>query len=250
VFPHESTASEAPPSSQWFATTHWSVVLAARQPNSPQAHDALATLCQTYWYALYAFIRRSGHDEATAKDLTQAFFERFLEKNFLKDVVRDKGRFRSFLLACVKHFLANERDREQAARRGGGFQIVPLDRQTIEANERQDGTRALSPETIYERRWALSLLEVVRRNLETEYLTAGRRTVYDALQAYLSSERGQAPYAEVASRLEMSVDAVKKAVERLRRRYGELLREEIAHTVTHPGEIDDEIRYLRTILSA
>ena len=247
--PHESTETEAPVNSPVFATTHWSVVLAARQPDSPQAREALAKLCQNYWYPLYAFIRRSGHDEDTAKDLTQSFFEQFLEKNFLKDVAREKGRFRSFLLACVKHFLANERDWAQAARRGGSLRIIPLDTQIFEASEYRESARALSQEQIYERRWALALLETVRRNLENEYATAGRKPVHNALQVYLSSERGQAPYAEVARCLDMSVDAVKKAVERLRRRYGELLREEIAHTVTHPAEIDDEIRHLRAVLS-
>lgn len=234
---------------EWFATTYWSVVLAAAGESSPEAASALEKLCQSYWYPLYAFVRRSGHDEETARDLTQGFFARFLEKNYLKDVDRSKGRFRSFLLASLRHFLANEWDRQQAARRGGGCQIVPLDEEWIEGCERQDAALPLTPEKLYERRWALALLDTVRQKLEKEFVAAGKKELFEELQIYLFGEKGLAPYAAVAGRLNLSVDAIKKAVERLRRRYGELLREEIAQTVTHQAEIDDEIRWLRAALA-
>jgi DNA-directed RNA polymerase specialized sigma24 family protein len=234
---------------EWFATTYWSVVLAAGGESLTEAGAALEKLCQSYWYPLYAFVRRSGHDDETAKDLTQSFFARFLEKNYLKDVDRSKGRFRSFLLVSLKHFLANEWDRQRAARRGGGCQIVALNEEWIEGCERQDASLSLTPEKLYERRWALALLDTVRHKLEAEFVAGGKKELFDALQFYLSGEKGLAPYAEVAGRLNLSVDAIKKAVERMRRRYGELLREEIAQTVTHPAEIDDEVRWLRMALA-
>ena len=157
-----------------FATTHWSVVLHAGTDSSPDARGALDQLCRTYWYPLYAFIRRSGHDSEAAKDLTQAFFERFLEKNYLGDVQRERGRFRSFLLASVKHFLANEWDRQRTARRGGGAPTLSLDEALIEANQSQDAALALTPAQIFERRWALALLESVRLRLRGEFASAGK----------------------------------------------------------------------------
>jgi len=235
---------------EWFATTHWSVVLAAGDSASPQIADALEQLCRTYWYPLFAFVRRSGHDEETAKDLTQSFFQRFLEKNYLKDVDRSRGRFRSFLLASAKHFLANEWDRQHSQRRGGGLEIISLDARLIETAEGQDQSLSMSPEKIFERRWALALLDAVKQRLSKEFADADKGPMFDALQAYLSGERSETPYAHVAAQLGMSMDAVKKAVERLRRRYGQLLREEIARTVAHPSEIDDEIRCLRATLQS
>jgi len=232
-----------------FATTHWSVVLQACQSQSAHAPEALEKLCRTYWYPLYAFVRRSGHDSETAKDLTQSFFERLIERNYLKDVDRGKGRFRSFLLAALRHFLANEWDRCQTAKRGGRYRFVPLDETWIGACERQDAALALSPEKVYERRWALAVLDAVKAKLTADYTAGGKRQLFDALQVYLTGDRGQAPYSDVADQLGLSVDAVKKAVERLRRRYGELLRDEIAQTVAHPAEVEDELRHLRQVLS-
>jgi RNA polymerase sigma-70 factor (ECF subfamily) len=232
-----------------FATTHWSVVVAAAQEDPLLAGEALEALCGTYWYPLYAYARRTGLDEETAKDLTQGFFERLLEGQYLKDVDRRKGRFRSFLLASLKHFLANEWDRQYAVRRGGRCRFISLDEAWIEICRGEDAALALGPEQLYERRWALAVLEAVKRRLAADYTASGRARLYEALEVYLSGEGGQAPYAEVADRLGLSVDAVKKNVERLRRRYGELLRAEIAHTVSHPAEIDDELRYLRKVLS-
>lgn len=232
-----------------FVTTHWSVVLAAGNSASPRAADALEQLCRVYWYPLYAFVRRSGHDEEPAKDLTQGFFERFLERNYLQDVDRQRGRFRSFLLASLKHFLANEWHRQRAQRRGGGARILAFDERVIETYERQDSALALSPEKIFERRWAMAMLEAVRRRLQAEHDAAGKGALFAALVVYLAGERDAPPHAHIAPRLNMTVEAVKKAVQRLRRRYGELLREEIAQTVAHPSEIDDELRCLRAALS-
>jgi RNA polymerase sigma factor (sigma-70 family) len=244
----EATASQAPQPTL-FATTHWSVVVAAVQEDPLQAGEALEALCGTYWYPLYAYARRTGLDEETAKDLTQGFFERLLEGHYLKHVDRRKGRFRSFLLASLKHFLANERDRQQAVRRGGRCHFISLDEAWIQICQGEDAALALGPEQLYERRWALAVLESVKRRLAANYAASGRARLYDTLEVYLSGESGQAPYAEVADRLGLSLDTVKKNVERLRRRYGELLREEIAHTVSHPAEIDDELRHLRQVLS-
>jgi DNA-directed RNA polymerase specialized sigma24 family protein len=232
-----------------FATTHWSVVLNAGHLDSPAAPEALERLCCAYWYPLYAFVRRSGYDPETAKDLTQSFFERLIEKNFLQDVSRGKGRFRSFMLAALRHFLANEWDRQKTVRRGGGYRFVPLDEGWIESRELEDAAVVLTPETLYERRWALTVLEAAKAKLAADYAASGRAKLFDALQVYLSGETGLAPYSEVASRLELSIDAVKKAVERLRRRYGEFLRDEVAQTLAQPSEVEEEIRHLRRVLA-
>jgi len=245
----EPSAESVPPMAAQFATTHWSVVLKAGEEQSTEAPEALERLCRTYWYPLHAFVRRSGYDPETAKDLTQSFFERFIEKNYLKDVDCRKGRFRSFLLAALRHFLANEWDRQHTVRRGGRYRFVELDEAWIERCERQDAAMALTPERLYERRWALAVLDTVKGKLAADYAEAGKARLFDVLQVYLTGEAGEAPYSEAAGHLGMSLDAVKKAVERLRRRYGELLREEIAHTVAHPGEIEDEIRHLRLVLA-
>jgi DNA-directed RNA polymerase specialized sigma24 family protein len=232
-----------------FATTHWSVVLKAGDEGSASAAEALERLCRTYWYPLHAFVRRSGYDPEAAKDLTQSFFQRFLEKHYLKDVNPARGRFRSFLLASLKHFLANEWDRERTLRRGGEFRFVALDDGWIQTCEGQDAGTNSTPEGLYERRWALTLLDLARARLEADFEAAGKGDLFAALQVYLTGETGQAPYAEVAGPLGLSVAAVKKSVERLRRRYGELLREEIAQTVAHPGEVEEEIRHLRRVLA-
>jgi len=245
----EPSSDLGPAASACFTTTHWSVVLSAGEGNSQSAAEALERLCRTYWYPLHAFVRRSGYDPESAKDLTQSFFERLIEKDYLKNVDRAKGRFRSFLLAALKHFLANEWDRRQTIRRGGQYRFVGLDERCIEACEQQDAVSSLTPEKLYERRWALTVLGAAKAKLAAEYDASGKGQLFETLQVYLTGETGQAPYSEAASRLKLSTDAVKKAVERLRRRYGEFLRDEIAHTVAHPGEIEDEIRHLRRVLA-
>jgi RNA polymerase sigma-70 factor (ECF subfamily) len=229
---------------QVFATTHWSVVLAASQTGGAQAQEALERLCRTYWYPLYGFVRRKGYDTHTAQDLTQAFFVRFLAKNYLAQVDREKGRFRSFLLASLNHFLANEWDRARAEKRGGGCGFISWDE--LERDGRVDVTAPpeWSAERVYEHQWALTLLNQVFARLREECLASGKGELFEALRVYLSGEKATASYAEAGEPLNMTAGAVQVAVHRLRRRYGDLLREEIAHTVNRPEEINEEIRHL------
>ena len=234
--------------SREFTTTHWSVVLAAGQSESPQAAEALERLCRTYWYPLYAFVRRRGYSPEDAQDLTQEFLARLLATRALGTVHPAKGRFRSFLLASLNHFLANEWDKARALKRGRGQTTISLD--TAETRYRAESSDAMSADRLFERQWSLTLLAQVTVHLRADYHTSGKGPLFDALQIYLSGEKGLAPYRETAGQLGLGLDALKKAVERLRRRYGELLREEIAHTVSDPAEVDEEIRYLRSVVAA
>lgn len=219
-----------------FAATRWTVVLTAGQSPSPQAGRALEELCRTYWYPLYAYVRRRGYDSHEAEDLTQDFFARLLAKNYLADVSREKGKFRSFLLASLKHFLANEWDRAQAKKRGGGHTIISLDAET---RYRQEPMDELSADKLLDRQWAIALLDQVLVRLASEQVAG-----FEHLKVYLTAGTEAVPYTEVAVKLGTTEGAVKVAVHRLRRRYRKLLREEIAHTVASPAEIDDEIRHL------
>jgi RNA polymerase sigma-70 factor (ECF subfamily) len=232
-----------------FTSTHWSQVVTAADASSPRAAEALAQLCRTYWYPLYVFIRRQGIDAAEAQDLTQAFFARLLEKNFIAAAAEEKGRFRSFLLVALKRFLINERERGQAQKRGGGRLLIALDDTEAEGRYRLEPATDLTPERIYERRWAISLLDQVMRGLRREYAADGREEWFDALKVFLYDERGPASQAEIGRRFGVSESAVKSAVHRLRARYREQLREEVANTVANPSEIDDELRHLLTVLS-
>ena len=232
----------------FFATTHWSVIVGAQQRGSAEAEAALEKLCRTYWRPVFAFVRRSSPNEHVAQDLTQGFFERFLEKEYFHDADQLRGRFRSFLLACVKNFLANERDKQRTQRRGGSAIPFSIDQWLEESGAELASNPALTPDRIYERQWAHSVLENVRSKLRSEFVESGRTDVFDALHVYLAGERDEAPYNLVAEQMRMSVDAVKKNVERMRRRFGHLLREEIAQTVQHPSEIEDELRFLRGAL--
>jgi RNA polymerase sigma factor (sigma-70 family) len=233
-----------------FATTHWSVVLAARNGDSPQAREAMAALCNSYWYPLYAFIRRQGNGAEEAQDLTQEFFARLLESDFLGSVDRAKGKFRSFLLACCKHFLANERDRAKALKRGGGRSHIPLDFDVAESKYQLESSQALPAEKLFERRWALTLLDQVLLRLRDEFVKAGKEEYFDRLKSYLTGDRGGLSYEAFGQQFGMTEGAVKVAVHRLRRRYRELLREEIARTVDEPGEVEAEIRELFAILGS
>lgn len=233
-----------------FRTTHWSLVAAAQDGTSAEARQALAELCETYWYPLYAFIRRSGHVSEEARDLTQEFFARLLEKDYLADVDREKGKFRSFLLAACKHFLANERDRALAHKRGGGCTIQSFDSRDAESRFGQEPAHSVTPERLFERRWALQLLQNALAQLRSEFRQAGKEAIFERLKGLLTGENKQERYADVASALGMSESSVKVSVHRLRRRYGELLREEIARTLRDPGEIDAEIRDLFAALRA
>jgi len=231
-----------------FATTHWSVVLAAGDRESPQAEEALSALCSTYWYPLYAYVRRQGHLPDQAEDLTQEFFARLLEKEFLRDVDREKGKFRAYLMACFRHFLANERDRPLAQKRGGGKTHLSLNFLDAEERYNLEPAHELTPEKLYERQWALTLLDQVLNRLRDESLRDGHARLFDTLKVFLTGESPTLSYDEVGRGLGLSVGAVKVAVHRLRRRYRELLREEIGRIVGDPAEIDVEIQALFTAL--
>lgn len=227
-----------------FATTRWSVILAARDPAAPHARAALETLCETYWYPLYAFVRRRGHSAEQAQDLTQEFFVRLLEKDYLKVVDQSKGRFRSFLLASFDHFLHNEFDRARAQKRGGGRAQLSLDFRDAEGRYHVEPADVQTPEKLFERRWALTVLDRVLRRLEEEHAEAGKAEFFLNLKGHLLEEPDAVPYAKLAERLAISEAAAKMAVSRLRKRYRLLLREEIAHTVEDAGEVEEEIRHL------
>jgi len=219
-------------------------VLTAGHGSSPQAGRALEELCRAYWYPLYAYVRRRGHSPHEAEDLTQEFFARLLAKNYLAAVDREKGKFRSFLLASLKHFLANEWDRARAAKRGGGQPHLSLDIQTAETRYRSEPADDLTAEKLLDRQWALALLDQVLSRLQAEFVADGKKKQFDELKVWLTEGKGATSYAEAAAKLGTTEGAVKVAVHRLRRRYRELLREEISHTVATPAEIEEEIRHL------
>jgi RNA polymerase sigma-70 factor (ECF subfamily) len=228
-----------------FATTRWSVVIAAAADTSSSGADAaLATLCETYWFPLYAYLRGHGHDAEDAQDLTQAFFARLLEKHAISQADPARGRFRSFLLASLKHFAANERERSRAEKRGGGIPAISLavayaeDRYQLEASSNE------TPDRIFDRRWASTLLARALSRLEADTSEGDRRQLFEALRIYLTGDQPELTYAETAARLGMSEGAVKVAVHRLRRKFRDLVRDEIAQTVAAPEDIDDELRHL------
>ena len=227
-----------------FRTTHWSIVLAAANQASPNSQEALARLCETYWYPLYAYARRRGHGPPEAEDLTQEFFSRLLEKEYLAGITQEGGKFRSFLLTALKRFLANQWERAQAQKRGGGITIASVNETDAESRYQVEPADEATPEQLFERRWALTLLDQVFHRLQGEYRSSGKTELFDRLQVFLSGDQRLIPYAEVGTSLGMSEGAVKVAVHRLRKRYGELLREEIAQTVSSPQEVDEELRYL------
>lgn len=231
-----------------FTTTHWSVVLASAQGDSPQAAVALEQLCRTYWYPLYAFVRRQGSSPHDVEDRLQAFFARFLEKNYLNDVDQSKGRFRSFLLAALKHFLADEWDKAHADKRGGGAQFLSLDSEAAESRYWEEPASDLTPEKLYEERWACVLLEQVMQRLEADLAEAGKGHFFSALKPFLVGESHVVSYAELAVKFGVSEAALKMKTQRMRHRYQRLLREEIAQTVASPAEVEDEIRYLFRVL--
>ena len=232
----------------WFATTHWSVVLAAGQISSPETTAALERLCRTYWYPLYAYIRRRGYEAQDAQDLTQEFFARLLEKNYLGGVDRAKGKFRSFLLAALNHFLSNQRDRERAAKRGGKHTFISLDTQTAEALYQLEPLSQATCEKSFDRHWAQKVFDEAMICLQKECAAAGKSTHFDLLKAFLAREAASGEYAALGSQLGMSANGVAVSVHRLRERYRDLVRAEIAHTVSKPSEIDEEIRYLFEVL--
>lgn len=229
-----------------FRTTHWSVVLAASEENAADSEAAMAQLCEMYRYPVYAFIRRSGRSPEDAEDLTQDFFTRLLEKKFLEGIQRDGGKFRSFLLVSVKRFLANQWERSQAQKRGGGRTMVSLD-QDAEERYRLEPSDPVTPERLYERRWAFTLLDQVMESLKCEYEEAGKAALFRELQPQFQGRGEGAAYAAIGERLAMSESAVKVAAHRMRKRYNQLLREEISRTVDSPEEMKEEMRHLMSV---
>lgn len=235
---------------QQFMTTHWSLVLAAADRSSPGGEQALAQLCGTYWYPLYAFVRRQGNSAAEAEDLTQEFFRRVLEKQYLRGVGPEKGRFRTFLLVCLKRFLANEYDKRTALKRGGGKTHLPIDFGEADERYKLEPAHGLTAETLFERRWALTVLEQALAALSDEMRTGGKGRVFDALKPYLAAEASAPPHAVTAAALGTTEGAVKVAVHRLRQRYRQLVRDEIARTVDTEAEVDEEVGRLFEALAA
>ncbi len=232
-----------------FPSTLWNVVLLTGQSSNAESEQALAKLCSAYWKPLYAFIRREGYPPPDAQDLTQGFFAHLLDRHRLGRVDRTKGKFRSFLLASLRNFLADQRDKAQALKRGGQVSLVPLDLQNAEDSYAIEPVDPLTPEKLYERRWALTLLECVLARLEAEYNDRGLRNRFLELKPFLLAEAEATNYAEAGRRLAMSEGAVKMAVLRLRQRSRELFRAEIAATVTTEGEVEEEVRHLSAVLA-
>ena len=227
-----------------FPTTAWTVVSRARSGVDSEAREALAFLCAAYWLPLYSFARRLGHASEDALDLTQGYFALLIEKDYLADVRLREGRFRAFLLTSFRHFLSKERDRARALKRGGGRVLLSIDAQEAEGRHADEPLEALDPEALFERRWALTILERAMTRLRHEFAAAGRRVEFEQLEPYLTGSEPKVPYQSAAERLGTTEGAIKKMVHRLRRRYGLLLREEIAATVADPEEIDAELRHL------
>jgi len=243
-------APSSQPSAAQFTTTHWSVVLAAGRSDTAAAAEALEKLCRTYWYPVYAYLRRRGRGEQDAQDLTQGFFAHLLERRSIQGVEREKGKFRSFMLASLNYYVADERDRANAQKRGGGREIFSLDTQEAEQRYRLEPVDERSPEKIFERRWAMTLLDQVLAKLGQEFADAGKRELFERLQGFLVEGTGDKTFAVLAQEVGMTEEAVKKAAQRMRRRYHQLFREEIAQTVASPYEVDEELRHLCAVLSS
>lgn len=233
-----------PGTHQPFAVTHWSLVLAAGRDSASDANAALEKLCRMYWPPLYSFVRRSGHPPADAQDLTQGFFLQLLQRNFLDGVDPRKGRFRSFLLASLKHYLSNERDRAHAHKRGGGLAPISIDAQDAEGRYLLEPADPMTPEKIYERRWALTVLDQAIARLQAEYTVSSRGAIFEQLKGELTGTAERSPHVEIGRKLGMTPGAVKVAAHRLRQRFGEVLRAEIAETVARPEDVEEEIRQL------
>ena len=247
--PNQGAQSDRSPTSVGvFATTHWSVVLNAGQDDSSQALLAIEKLARSYWYPLYAYVRRKGYDSHTAEDLTQEFFARVVNRDSFARVDRSKGRFRSWLLGAMNHFLAHEWEKARTQKRGGGAVMVPLDE--AQANERYQRHLAVecAPEKLFDQQWAITILERAGTRLRAGYVADGRPEFYDCLKAFVSGEVAAPSYEEAALQLGLSESAVKSAIHRLRQHFQELVREEVAQTVCTPGDLDDELRYLLAVI--
>lgn len=230
-------------------TTHWSVVRAAGRSDTTRALHSLEQLCRAYWYPLYVYLRRRGYGPEDAEDLTQEFFARLLHSNFLATANREQGRFRSFLLAALNHFVADEWDRQCARKRGGGQRLIPLEAETAETRYRLEPADDLTPEKVYEQRWARTVLTNVIDQLRQEYEREGKSALFADLKSCLVKARAAVPYADLARRLNLSEGSLRVSVHRMRQRYRELLRANIAHTVADPAEAEEELRYLLRVLA-
>ncbi len=243
-----STATGTRDEPQVFPPTQWTVILAAGATQSPESIAALERLCGSYWYPLYAFVRRSGYSPADAEDLTQEFFARLLEHNWVAHADREKGRFRSFLLMAIKRFLAKEWDKAKALKRGGKIKFVELGLNTAETRYSQEPADPRTPEQVFEVNWALALLAQVLKRLGEEYARNGKGDLFAALEPCLIGTREGQPYATLAIQTGLSEGAVKMAVSRLREKYREYLRQEIGQTVASPAEVDEEVKHLFRVL--
>ena len=231
--------------SRLFTTTHWSAVLAAGHQDGPLAAEALEKLCRTYWYPLYAYVRRKGYAAHDAQDLTQAFFARLMEKQALVHIQREGGKFRSFLLTALRHFLVNEWEHRRAKKRDAQQVAYSLDELDVESRyQSEPADDQANPEILFDRQWAATLLEQAMNRLSEDYAREGKADLFQRLQPCLTGVEPALPYADLAALLGMTDNAVKMAVHRLRKRYGELLRAEIADTVASPQEVEDEIHHL------
>jgi RNA polymerase sigma-70 factor (ECF subfamily) len=246
----ETADSRAVPVGQWFATTHWTVVLAAGQSPSPEADAALETLCQVYWYPLYSYVRRQGNSPHDAQDLTQGFFAHFLDKNYFRLADPQKGKFRSFLLVALKRFLVNEFEQSNATKRGGGRVHIELDEAAAEELYRLDVCAESDLDKLFDRSWAFTVLEQAQSRLKQEYAREGKAERFAHLAQFLPGAQAEATYSQVAERLGVAEGTIKSDMHRLRQRFGQLLRAEIVHTVSDPKEIDEEIRHLINAISA
>jgi RNA polymerase sigma-70 factor (ECF subfamily) len=244
-----TSAAESPRPQNYFATTHWTVVMAAGRSHTTGARAALDELCQRYWYPLYAYVRRRGSNPEDAEDLTQEFFRTLLEKEYLKAADREKGRFRTFLLVALQRFLANDWDRARAQKRGGRLEHVSLDTSSAETQYQVEAASEISPERIYDRRWAFALLGKSMVRLRTEFVEAGKQGEFEQIKECLTADRGSMDYAALSQRTGLSEGAVRVAIHRLRKRFREIFRQEVAQTVATPTEIDAEMRHLMAALA-
>jgi RNA polymerase sigma factor (sigma-70 family) len=243
------SALDVPTGAQCFATTQWSVVLSAREGGSPGAEEALNHLCRAYWPPLYSYVRRAGHGVAEAQDLTQEFFARVLARDYLARWDGQRGKFRSFLLAFLKHFLSEERGKAIAQKRGGGTIVLSLDATEGEEGYLSELADRLTPDQIFERRWVQTLLQRALQRVAGEYAKADKAALFDALKDFQPRQPGSQTYAQIGKPLGMTEAAIKSAMQRLRHRHREILHEEIAQTVTSAEDVDEEIRHMREVLN-
>jgi RNA polymerase sigma-70 factor (ECF subfamily) len=246
----DETPGKSPGGTPVFATTHWSVVLAAREGDESRASEAMETLCRAYWYPLYAFVRRQGRSPEEAQDLTQGFFAHLLARDFLRGLAKENGRFRAFLLAALKHFLSDQWDKARALKRGGGQTPLSLDAANAEARYQREPVDESSPDRLYERRWALTLLDQALARLRKEFTAEGKAGLFETLRSFQGDEPAPSTAAEAAAQAGMPVNTFKSHLLRFRRRYRELLCEEVAQTVATPADVADELRHLKIVLSA